>query len=166
MKLAGLMYSVDTAVEPVGFVGTNDVWHGHTGLCIVISDKGITTALSDETNMTVKERQCPLVGGRYIKQTGWMMHVWVAPGYENPPGGYFAEENPLIACSDGTYYTASRGGTSRSASRQRLQVRRSRTALRRNTRRDHQELRAVANRQGRGRKGAMALHRGVTLLAP
>ena len=106
-KLAGLMYSVDTAIEPVGFVGTNDVWHDHTGLCIVISDKGITTALSDETNMAVKERQCPLVGGRYIKQTGWMMHVWTAPGYENPPGGYFAGENPLIACSDGTYYTAS-----------------------------------------------------------
>jgi len=105
-KLAGLMYSVNTAVEPVGFVGTNDVWHDHTGLCIVISDKGITTALSDEQNPTVKEQQCPLVGGRFIKQTGWMMHVWTAPGYDNP-GGVFAEENPLIACSDGTYFTAS-----------------------------------------------------------
>jgi hypothetical protein len=104
-KLAGLMYSVNTAVEPVGFVGTNDVWHDHIGLCIVISDKGITTALSDEQNPTIKEQQCPRVGGRYIKQTGWMMHVWTAPGYENP-GGVFAEENPLIACSDGTYFTS------------------------------------------------------------
>jgi hypothetical protein len=104
-KLAGLMYSINTAIEPVGFVGTNDVWHDHIGLCIVISDKGITTALSDEQNPTVKEQHCPLVGGRYIKQTGWMMHVWTAPGYENP-GGVFAEENPLIACSDGTYFTA------------------------------------------------------------
>ena len=104
-KLSGLMYSVNTAIEPVGFVGTNDVWHDHIGLCIVIADKGITTALSDEQNPKVKEQQCPLVGGRFIKQTGWMMHVWTAPGYENP-GGVFAEENPLIACSDGTYFTA------------------------------------------------------------
>src|SRR4051794_34549 len=102
-KLSGLMYSVNTAIEPVGFVGTNDVWHDHEGLCIIQSAAGITTALSDETDMAVKERKCPTVGGRYIKQSGWMMHVWTAPGYDNPQG-VFAEENPLLACSDGTYY--------------------------------------------------------------
>ncbi len=104
-KLSGLMYSVNTAIEPVGFVGTNDVWHDHEGLCIIQSAAGIKTALSDETDMAVKERKCPTVGGRYIKQTGWMMHVWTAPGYDNPQG-VFAEENPLLACSDGTYYIA------------------------------------------------------------
>ena len=104
-KLSGLMYSVNTTIEPVGFVGTNDVWHDHEGLCIIQSAEGIKTALSDEKNMVVKERKCPSVGGRYIKQTGWMMHVWTAPGYDNPQR-LFAEENPLLACSDGTYYVA------------------------------------------------------------
>lgn len=104
-KLSGLMYSVNTAIEPVGFVGTNDVWHDHEGLCIIQSAAGIKTALSDEKDMVVKERKCPTVGGRYVKQTGWMMHVWTAPGYDNPQG-VFAEENPLLACSDGTYYVA------------------------------------------------------------
>jgi hypothetical protein len=104
-KLSGLMYSVNTAIEPVGFVGTNDVWHDHEGLCIIQSAEGIKTALSDEKDMALKERKCPTVGGRYIKQTGWMMHVWTAPGYDNPQG-VFAEENPLLACSDGTYYLA------------------------------------------------------------
>ena len=104
-KLSGLMYSVNTAIEPVGFVGTNDMWHEHEGLCIIQSAEGIKTALSDEKDMAVKERKCPTVGGRYIKQTGWMMHVWTAPGYDNPQG-VFAEENALLACSDGTYYLA------------------------------------------------------------
>ena len=109
-KLSGLMYSVNTTIEPVGFVGTNDVWHDHEGLCIIQSAEGITTALSDEKNMVVKEQKCPTVGGRYIKQTGWMMHVWTAPGYDNPQG-LFAEENPLLACSDGTYLLADGGAT-------------------------------------------------------
>ncbi|MFN8025794.1 MAG: hypothetical protein U0W40_05360 [Acidimicrobiia bacterium] len=103
-KLAGLMYNVSTGVEPVGFVGTNDVWHSHTGLCIVQDANGIHTLLSDEQDQQVKQEKCPEQGGRYIVQTGWMMHVWVAPGYENPPGGYFAEENAFVACSDGTYH--------------------------------------------------------------
>jgi hypothetical protein len=34
-----------------------------------------------------------------------MMHVWTAPGYDTPQG-IFAEANPLLACSDGTYYVA------------------------------------------------------------
>lgn len=105
-KLAGLMFNVNTAVEPVGFVGTNDVWHSHAGLCIVFTEKGITTALSDEKDAVVKERQCPQVGGRFVKQTGWMMHVWTVPGYDDVPGGVFAESNPLLACSDGTYESA------------------------------------------------------------
>lgn len=102
-RLAGLMFNVNTTVEPVGFVGTNDVWHNHTGLCIVFTEKGITTALSDEKDAAVKEQQCPLAGGRFVKQTGWMMHVWTVPGYDDVPGGVFAENNPLLACSDGTY---------------------------------------------------------------
>ena len=102
-RLAGLMFNVNTTVEPVGFVGTNDVWHNHTGLCIVFTDKGISTALSDEKDPQVKAQKCPQVGGRFVEQTGWMMHVWTVPGYGDVPGGVFAESNPLLACSDGTY---------------------------------------------------------------
>jgi hypothetical protein len=102
-KLAGLMFNVNTAVEPVGFVGTNDVWHSHAGLCIVFTEQGISTALSDEKDPVVKEQQCPAMGGRFVKQTGWMMHVWTVPGFDDVPGGVFAENNPLLACSDGSY---------------------------------------------------------------
>lgn len=102
-KLAGLMFNVNTTVEPVGFVGTNDVWHDHAGLCIVFTDRGITTALSDEKDPAVKAAKCPQAGGRFVEQTGWMMHVWTVPGYDDVPGGVFAESNPLLACSDGTY---------------------------------------------------------------
>ena len=41
-----------------------------------------------------------------MAKTQWMVHVWSVPGYEVPQasGGVFAEANPKIKCSDGTYY--------------------------------------------------------------
>ena len=39
-----------------------------------------------------------------MAQTQWMVHVWTVPGYDNVKAGVFAEENPALACSDGTYF--------------------------------------------------------------
>jgi hypothetical protein len=102
-RIAGFMYYSMRAIEPTGFVGTNDVWHTHTNICITRGPDGTLDAPFG-ADAEVTEAQCDQVGGRLIKNTQWMVHVWTAPGYENPAGGVFAEVNPRLACSDGTYF--------------------------------------------------------------
>lgn len=71
-----------------GFVGDNDHYHRHEGLCVsaagVIGDS--TTSAED----------CEAIGGR--KQSGasgWMSHAWVVPGCESP-WGVFSAQNPVL----------------------------------------------------------------------
>ena len=63
--------------EPQGFVGNLDLWHAHTGLCLV--------ALSGASENETKEG-CTAKGGNFVADLRWMMHVWVAPTQENPDG--------------------------------------------------------------------------------
>jgi hypothetical protein len=51
----------------------------------------------------VTEQMCTDVGGSWIDNTGYMVHVWSVPGYESPDG-VFTELNPRITCPDGTYH--------------------------------------------------------------
>jgi hypothetical protein len=101
-RIAGFMYYSSSAVEPVGFVGTNDTWHVHTSICLKIGPDGIDAPFGADRAAT--DEQCAQVNGMMLQTTQWMTHVWSVPGYENGPEGIFAEVNPALACSDGTYY--------------------------------------------------------------
>lgn len=104
-KLIGFMY-IAFGVQgiPEGFAGPNDIWHNHTNVCITMNADGSTNAPfgSDRDNIT--KDLCDSVGGFLIEDTGYMLHVWTVPGYENPLG-VFHETHPGITCADGTYHT-------------------------------------------------------------
>jgi hypothetical protein len=102
--LAGFMFnSFGTEAPPEGFAGPNDHWHYHEKVCIVMGENGIDTPFGADLE-GVTEDMCTEVGGRFIENTGYMVHVWNVPGYESPDG-MFTELNPAIKCPDGTYYT-------------------------------------------------------------
>jgi hypothetical protein len=63
--------------EPQGFAGSLDLWHAHTGLCLV----GFKGASEGET-----KESCTAKGGSFTPDLRWMMHVWVAPLQDNPDG--------------------------------------------------------------------------------
>ena len=102
--LAGFMYlDYKSAGVPQGFAGSNDIWHLHERVCIVMNDQGeIETPLGADDD-TITEETCAKVGGNLIHQTGYMVHLWNVPGYESPDG-MFHELNRKITCPDGTYY--------------------------------------------------------------
>jgi len=97
--IAGLFYG-STIKNPVGFAGPNDVWHVHHDVCIKASATGIDAPLGADHGATKAE--CDAVGGNLMKQTQYLLHVWVVPGYESPEGVY-AHLSSAITCDDGTY---------------------------------------------------------------
>lgn len=54
----------------------------------------------------VTTQECQAVGGNLLAKTGWMVHVWTAPGYplSEKQGGVFAEHHPGLTCPDGSYH--------------------------------------------------------------
>jgi hypothetical protein len=101
-QVAGFMYYSTSATEPQGFAGPNDVWHYHEQICLKFGADGIEAPFGADKEAT--EAQCSSVGGTLLPLTQWMTHVWSVPGYDDVNGGVFAEVNPALACSDGTYY--------------------------------------------------------------
>ena len=101
-QLVGFMYYSISPVEPTGFVGTNDVWHSHTNICLKNGPDGVDAPFGADLQATPE--QCAQVGGYMLKQTQWMIHVWTVPGWDNLSGGVFQEENNKLGCSDGTFY--------------------------------------------------------------
>ena len=96
------MYMSYTNKVPEGFAGDTDQWHSHTNVCIAPTPKGIDTPFgADATGIT--DEMCKSKGGSFIATTGYMVHVWTAPGYESPLGT-FSDLNPKITCPDGTYH--------------------------------------------------------------
>lgn len=102
-RIAGLMYYSARMRLPVGFAGTNDIWHYHTFVCTVYKPDGTidTPFGADET---VSKKACDSVGGNLMARTQWMLHAWVVPGYDSPEG-VFSHDNEAITCRDGTYHT-------------------------------------------------------------
>jgi hypothetical protein len=45
--------------------------------------------------------QCNAQHGTFMRQTAWMVHAWVVPGWESPRG-VFSHENTNVRCADGT----------------------------------------------------------------
>ncbi len=92
-KIVGLSFLViSPSGPPDGFAGPNDVWHQHNtngGLCIgaggvVVGNEATTPA------------ECAQRGGSKVKLDGlWMVHDWVAPGWECG-WGVFAGECPEL----------------------------------------------------------------------
>lgn len=85
--LVGLSYlSPFTGDEtpPDGFAGPLDVWHYHTNLCF--RSQRVVSAQSSAD-------QCRQAGGRFVKNTGWMAHLWL---YLESPEGIFAHQNSLL----------------------------------------------------------------------
>lgn len=89
-ELIGLSYAVLADEAPEGFVGPNDSWHRHIGLCIV----GALVVGPEST----PEEDCESIGGRKgmgFDKPMWMGHLWQVPGWESP-WGLFSGENPVI----------------------------------------------------------------------
>ncbi|HEY8546131.1 MAG TPA: hypothetical protein VIL36_13825 [Acidimicrobiales bacterium] len=88
-ELVGLSYAA-VSQEPVeGFVGPNDVWHAHPGLCML---GGLVIGIDG-----TPEDLCESVGGNIASGLSdlQMAHLWQVPGWESP-WGLFSAENPLI----------------------------------------------------------------------
>jgi hypothetical protein len=97
--VVGVMYFSIADEAPEGFLGPNDAWHQHTGLCLGPSETGdIELPLPIDQDIT--QQQCDAVSGRFMDVTGWMIHVWSAPGWESP-WGVFSHDNPMLVCTDG-----------------------------------------------------------------
>jgi hypothetical protein len=100
--IAGFMYlAYGVSAPPEGFAGPNDHWHNHSNVCVAFVDGVIEVPLGADRDITPE--QCTAVGGNLIAITGYMLHVWSVPGWENPDG-VFAELTPKITCPDGTYW--------------------------------------------------------------
>lgn len=70
--------------HPAGFTGDFDNWHVHHNLC---RGEGVDTI--------VPEDECVRRGGTWHDTLGWMIHAWVAPGFDNQLG-VFSMWNPVI----------------------------------------------------------------------
>jgi hypothetical protein len=100
--IAGLFYMTGVK-NPEGFAGPNDVWHVHRDICIKQGAGGnIDAPLGADHGAT--KAQCDKIGGTLLKQTQYLLHVWVVPGYESPEGVY-AHLSSAVTCDDGTYNT-------------------------------------------------------------
>jgi hypothetical protein len=90
-NLVGLSYFITQRGdnEPtVGFVGGNDHYHRHEGLCV--SEKGV---IGDSTTSA---EDCQKLGGHKSQgAAGWMSHAWVVAGCESP-WGVFSAQNPIL----------------------------------------------------------------------
>jgi hypothetical protein len=84
-RLAGLSYWVRSPEAPEGFVGANDHWHQHAGLCFVngwLAREGVPSA-----------ELCP---GQWLNGSDlWMLHAWAVPDSPNRFGP-FAARNPAL----------------------------------------------------------------------
>jgi hypothetical protein len=98
-KLIGLMYLSLSLTPPEGFAGPNDRWHRHANTCVIYTDGQIKVPFAADSDVT--RAQCEAVHGNFMRQTEWMVHAWVVPGWESPDG-VFAHDNPDIRCADGT----------------------------------------------------------------
>ena len=101
----GLVDSANGDTPPEGFAGPNDIWHKHSNICIVNTPTGIDTPLGADHD--IDPAHCQAIRGTLIPQTGYLLHVWVVPGYESPEEVFSAPEFRLDP-PDGTYYTIDR----------------------------------------------------------
>jgi hypothetical protein len=105
-RITGLMYASFTVLPPDGFVGPNDHWHRHTNLCITFQNGQIGIPFPPDQN--VQKSACDKLHGQFLRETMWMLHAWVVPGWESPEG-VFSHANIDLHCADGTDHTDQTG---------------------------------------------------------
>jgi hypothetical protein len=98
-RIVGLMYGSFTVTPPEGFAGPNDHWHRHTNLCITFNNGQIGVPYPPDSN--VQKSACDALHGQFMRETLWMLHAWVVPGWESPQG-VFSHANIDLHCADGT----------------------------------------------------------------
>jgi hypothetical protein len=101
-KVIGVMYLSLSVLPPEGFAGPNDHWHRHTNTCVEYTAAGIVVPFAADSSVT--QAQCDALHGQFMRETAWMVHAWVVPGWESPRG-VFAHDNPDVLCADGTTKT-------------------------------------------------------------
>jgi hypothetical protein len=97
--VVGLMYGSFTVSPPEGFPGPNDHWHRHTNLCITFEKGKIGIPYPPDSD--VRKPACDALHGQFMRETLWMVHAWVVPGWESPEG-VFSHANVDLHCADGT----------------------------------------------------------------
>lgn len=98
-KVIGLMYLSMAVLPSEGFAGPNDHWHRHTNTCVVYTAGKIVVPFAADSSVT--QAQCDALHGDFMRETVWMVHAWVVPGWESPLG-VFSHSNPDVLCADGT----------------------------------------------------------------
>ena len=101
-RVVGLMYGSFNADAPAGFSGPNDHWHRHRNLCITFSKGAIGIPFPPDSN--VQKSACDALHGQFMRETLWMVHAWVVPGWDSPQG-VFSHANIDLHCADGTDHT-------------------------------------------------------------
>jgi hypothetical protein len=88
-ELVGLSYAALSDEPPEGFVGPNDGWHAHPGLCML---GGLVIGI-DGTPQDL----CESVGGEIAAGLSnlQMAHYWPVPGWQSE-WGLFSAENPNL----------------------------------------------------------------------
>jgi len=105
-RIVGLMYISLAAAAPQGFAGPNDHWHRHFNTCVRFGNGLIDVPFPADADVT--QAQCDAAHGQFMRQTVWMLHAWVVPGWESPQG-VFSHANPDLRCADGTLDTDPQG---------------------------------------------------------
>jgi hypothetical protein len=98
-KVIGLMYLSLSTAPPEGFAGPNDHWHRHSNTCVIFGAGQIKVPFAADSDVTLD--QCNAQHGTFMRETAWMVHAWVVPGWESPLG-VFSHENTDVLCADGT----------------------------------------------------------------
>lgn len=92
-NIVGLSYYMFSDTEPTPFVGPNDHWHQHIGLCI---KDGVVVG-----GEQLSAEKCAARGGAKAGlNNGWMIHAWVVPGWDSPEGVFSPEHQGLVANLD------------------------------------------------------------------
>src|SRR5262245_464799 len=69
-EVVGVMYYSLAKDAPEGFAGQNDVWHQHSGACLVHNADGtVDSPLAVDQDTT--KSMCDQVGGEWMNTTGW-----------------------------------------------------------------------------------------------
>ena len=98
-RVIGVMYLSLSVLPPSGFAGPNDHWHRHTNTCVVYQGAQIVVPYAADSDVT--QAMCDAHHGEFMRETAWMVHAWVVPGWESP-SGVFAHDNSDVRCADGT----------------------------------------------------------------
>lgn len=101
-RVIGVMYLSLSVLPPSGFAGPNDHWHRHTNTCVVYKGNQIVIPFAADSDVT--QSMCAAKRGDFMRETAWMVHAWVVPGWESP-SGVFAHDNADVRCANGTLKT-------------------------------------------------------------